>query len=142
MESLVASGDDELVVPDWVVHMREAGYDVRMGMGGALPEEPEVAFTLQSCSGNRMSHGISFGRTSAREQMMARPSVIHSDPEILGGTPVFVGTRVPLKNLIDYLEGGHPLDDFLDDFPTVTREQVLSVLDEAQEALSERARAA
>jgi uncharacterized protein (DUF433 family) len=73
---------------------------------------------------------------------MARPSVIHSDPEILGGTPVFFGTRVPLKNLIDYLEGGHPLDEFLDDFPTVTREQVLSVLDEAQEALSQRARAA
>jgi uncharacterized protein (DUF433 family) len=73
---------------------------------------------------------------------MAASSVIHSDPEILGGTPVFVGTRVPLKNLIDYLEGGHPLDDFLDDFPTVSREQVLSVLDEAQEALSQRARAA
>ena len=73
---------------------------------------------------------------------MARSSVIHSDPEILGGTPVFVGTRVPLKNLIDYLECGHPLDEFLDDFPTVTREQVLSVLDEAQEALSQRARAA
>jgi uncharacterized protein (DUF433 family) len=73
---------------------------------------------------------------------MAQSSVIHSDPEILGGTPVFVGTRVPLKNLIDYLEGGHPLDDFLDDFPTVTREQVLSVLDEAQEALSQRACAA
>jgi uncharacterized protein (DUF433 family) len=76
------------------------------------------------------------------ERTMAEPSVIHSDPEILGGTPVFVGTRVPLKNLIDYLEGGHPLDEFLDDFPTVTREQVLSVLDEAQEALSQRARAA
>ena len=73
---------------------------------------------------------------------MAASSVIHSDPEILRGTPVFVGTRVPLKNLIDYLEGGHPLDDFLDDFPTVSREQVLSVLDEAQEALSQRARAA
>lgn len=73
---------------------------------------------------------------------MAASSVIHSDPEILGGTPVFVGTRVPLKNLIDYLEGGHSVDDFLDDFPTVTRQQVLSVLDEAQEALSQRARAA
>jgi uncharacterized protein (DUF433 family) len=73
---------------------------------------------------------------------MVASSVIHSDPEILGGTPVFVGTRVPLKNLIDYLEGGHPLDDFLDDFPTVSREQVLAVLDEAQEALSQRARAA
>lgn len=73
---------------------------------------------------------------------MAGSSVIHSDPEILGGTPVFVGTRVPFKNLIDYLEGGHPIDEFLDDFPTVTREQVLAALDEAQEALSQRACAA
>ena len=47
--------------------------------------------------------------------------VIHTDPEILGGTPVFVGTRVPMQALIDYLEGGHPLADFLDDFPTVSR---------------------
>jgi len=68
-------------------------------------------------------------------------SVIHSDPEILGGTPVFVGTRVPLKNLIDYLEGGHPLDEFLDDFPSVSREQVIAALEEAKEALIRRARA-
>lgn len=73
---------------------------------------------------------------------MPATSVIHTDPEILGGTPVFVGTRVPLKTLIDYLEGGHPLDEFLDDFPTVSREQVIAALDEAQEALSQRARAA
>ncbi|MGN6183212.1 MAG: DUF433 domain-containing protein, partial [Thermoanaerobaculia bacterium] len=49
--------------------------------------------------------------------------VIHSDPEILGGTPVFIGTRVPFQALLDYIEGGHPLTDFLDDFPSVTREQ-------------------
>ena len=53
-----------------------------------------------------------------------------SDPEILGGTPVFVGTRVPVKALLDYLEGGHRLDDFLDDFPTVTREQAVAALEE------------
>ena len=47
--------------------------------------------------------------------MRRNPSIIHSDPEILGGTPVFVGTRVPLRNLIDYLEGGYSLDEFLDD---------------------------
>ncbi|HEX2080041.1 MAG TPA: DUF433 domain-containing protein [Longimicrobium sp.] len=47
-----------------------------------------------------------------------KSSVVHRDPEILGGTPVFVGTRVPLKNLMDYLEGGHSLDDFLDDLPS------------------------
>jgi uncharacterized protein (DUF433 family) len=73
---------------------------------------------------------------------MPATSVIHADPEILGGTPVFVGTRVPFKNLIDYLEGGHPLDEFLDDFPSVTREQAIAALEEAQEALSDRARAA
>ena len=65
--------------------------------------------------------------------------VIHSDPEILGGTPVFVGTRVPLKNLIDYLEGDHSLDEFLDDFPSVTREQVVAALDEAQDLLIQHA---
>ena len=65
--------------------------------------------------------------------------VIHSDPEILGGTPVFVGTRVPLKNLIDYLEGDHSLDEFLDDFPSVTREQVVAALDEAQDLLTRQA---
>jgi uncharacterized protein (DUF433 family) len=73
---------------------------------------------------------------------MAFSDVIHTDPEILGGTPVFVGTRVPLKNLMDYLEGGHPLDDFLDDFPSVTREQAIAALEEARQALNERARAA
>lgn len=73
---------------------------------------------------------------------MSRKSVIHSDPGILGGTPVFVGTRVPLKNLIDYLGGGYPLDEFLDDFPSVTREQAIAALEEATEALIQRARAA
>jgi uncharacterized protein (DUF433 family) len=72
----------------------------------------------------------------------ATASVIHSDPEILGGTPVFIGTRVPLKNLIDYIEGGHSLDEFLDDFPSVTREQVIAALEEAKQALIDRARAA
>jgi uncharacterized protein (DUF433 family) len=64
--------------------------------------------------------------------MRRNPSIIHSDPEILGGTPVFVGTRVPLRNLIDYLEGGYSLDEFLDDFPTVSRNQVVAVLEHFQ----------
>ncbi len=55
--------------------------------------------------------------------------VIHSDPEIMGGTPVFVGTRVPLQNLIDSLEGGESIDDFLDGFPSVKREQVIAVIE-------------
>jgi uncharacterized protein (DUF433 family) len=66
---------------------------------------------------------------------MANAPVIHTDPEILGGTPVFVGTRVPLQALIDYLEGGHPLADFLDDFPTVSREQAVAALEQAKELL-------
>jgi uncharacterized protein (DUF433 family) len=73
---------------------------------------------------------------------MSVQSVIHSDPEILGGTPVFRGTRVPLMNLIDYLEAGHPLDEFLDDFPSVSREQAVAALEEAKEVLIQRARAA
>ena len=67
---------------------------------------------------------------------------IHSDPEILGGTPVFQGTRVPLRNLIDYLERGHSLDEFLDAFPTVSRDQAVAALEAAHEALSSRARSA
>jgi len=55
--------------------------------------------------------------------------VIHSDPEIMGGTPVFVSTRVPLQNLIDYLEGGESVEDFLDAFPSVSREQVIAVIE-------------
>lgn len=55
--------------------------------------------------------------------------IVHSDPEIMGGTPVFVGTRVPLQNLIDSLEGGESVEDFLEAFPTVTREQAIAVIE-------------
>jgi uncharacterized protein (DUF433 family) len=74
--------------------------------------------------------------------MGAENSIIHSDPEILGGTPVFVGTRVPLRNLIDYLERGHRLDEFLDAFPTVSREQAVAALEAAHEILAASARPA
>jgi len=67
--------------------------------------------------------------------MTNQTSVIHSDPEILGGTPVFVGTRVPLRNLFDYLERGHSLDEFLDAFPLVTRKQAMAALEAAHEVL-------
>ena len=66
---------------------------------------------------------------------MKKNSVFHSDPEILGGTVVFKGTRVPMQNLIDYLEGGYTLDEFLDDFPTVKREQAIRGLEEAKDLL-------
>ncbi len=61
-------------------------------------------------------------------------SIIVRDPEILGGEPVFAGTRVPLQALLDYLEGGrHTLDDFLDDFPTVSREMAISALEQGKQ---------
>ncbi|HEY5176302.1 MAG TPA: DUF433 domain-containing protein [Terriglobales bacterium] len=65
---------------------------------------------------------------------MAYPSdVIMRDPEILGGVPVFRGTRVPFKNLVDYLEGGHTLGEFLEEFPSVTREAAIAALERAKE---------
>ena len=71
--------------------------------------------------------------------MAKQAFVVHSDRDILGGTPVFVGTRVPLRNLIDYLERGHSLDEFLDVFPSVSRDQALAALEAAHEALADRA---
>jgi uncharacterized protein (DUF433 family) len=73
---------------------------------------------------------------------MKRPSVVHSDADILSGTPVFVGTRVPVQALIDYIEGGHSLNEFLNDFPTVTRETVVAALEQAKAHLIADARAA
>jgi uncharacterized protein (DUF433 family) len=68
--------------------------------------------------------------------MSVQVKVIHSDPEIMGGKPVFVGTRVPVKALLDYLEGGDSLDTFLDHFPSVRREQAVATLELANELLS------
>ncbi|HVG45795.1 MAG TPA: DUF433 domain-containing protein [Longimicrobium sp.] len=61
--------------------------------------------------------------------MVETKIVVHSDPEILGGTPVFVGTRVPLQNLVDYLSAGDTLEDFLRSFPTVSREQATAAME-------------
>jgi uncharacterized protein (DUF433 family) len=58
--------------------------------------------------------------------------IVHSDSEIMGGTPVFAGTRVPLKNLIDALEGGESIEDFLEGFPTVKRSQAIAVIQAGQ----------
>lgn len=73
---------------------------------------------------------------------MEASSVVHSDPAIMGGSPVFVGTRVPVQALIDYLEGGHPLSEFLEDFPSVKKEQAIAVLEQAREILVSSAPAA
>ena len=72
-------------------------------------------------------------------------SVVSQDPQILGGEPVFTGTRVPLKSLFDHLEAGDSIEQFLEGFPSVTREQVIALLEEAREreqviALLEEAR--
>jgi len=64
--------------------------------------------------------------------MAATHNVITRDPDVLGGTPVFRGTRVPFQALLDYLEGGQTLNDFLDDFPTVTREAAVHALEDAK----------
>ena len=64
-------------------------------------------------------------------------SVICRDPEVMGGTPVFCGTRVPLQTLIEYLEAGDSIDQFLEGFPAVTREQVIAFLEEAKDQLVE-----
>jgi uncharacterized protein (DUF433 family) len=73
---------------------------------------------------------------------MTTTSFVRSDPDILGGTPVFVGTRVPVQALIDYIENGHSLEEFLDDFPTVTRETAIGALEQAKAHLIADARAA
>ena len=59
-------------------------------------------------------------------------NVVVRDPDVLGGTPIFRGTRVPFQSLLDYLEGGQTLDEFLDDFPTVTREAAVQALEHAK----------
>ena len=61
--------------------------------------------------------------------------IVHSDPDILGGTPVFVGTRVPIQSLFDHLEAGESIEDFLEGFPSVKREQIIAILKESHHHL-------
>lgn len=74
--------------------------------------------------------------------MTRQLSVVHSDPNIMSGTPVFVGTRVPAQSLFDYLEGGDTLDEFLRQFPTVKREQAIAAIEQARDSLLSSARSA
>ncbi len=69
------------------------------------------------------------------EAMCAHETAIVSSPDMLGGTPVFRGTRVPFQTLIEYLESNQPLNEFLDDFPSVTREAAIAALEEAKSLL-------
>ena len=66
----------------------------------------------------------------------AEVQIISRSPDIMSGAPVFAGTRVPVQTIIDYLAGGHPLEEFLDDFPTVRREQALELLRRVKEMLA------
>ncbi len=75
-------------------------------------------------------------------EAMTPKTIIHSDPEILGGTPVFFGTRVPVQSLFDYIEGGETLDEFLHQFPSVERDQALAALEIARDSLLASARSA
>lgn len=68
-------------------------------------------------------------------EVMEPKQIVHSDPEILSGTPVFVGTRVPVQALLDFLEGGDTIEDFLDNYPGVSRDQAVAFLEEAGRAL-------
>jgi uncharacterized protein (DUF433 family) len=70
-----------------------------------------------------------------RELMPNNTSIISASPDVMGGTPVFTGTRVPVQTLLDYLKAGESIDDFLDGFPTVNREQVVAFLEEAGKQL-------
>lgn len=67
--------------------------------------------------------------------MLKNSPIISASPEIMGGTPAFTGTRVPAQTLLDYLKAGESIDDFLDGFSTVTREQVIALLEEAEKQL-------
>jgi len=87
--------------------------------------------------------GRAYIEGAMQEESVKRSApVLHSDPEILGGTPVFVGTRVPVQSLFDYLRGGETLDEFLHQFPSVQREQAVAALELARDALVTGARPA
>ena len=75
-------------------------------------------------------------RSPFRYHTPMREPIITASPEVMGGTPVFAGTRVPVQTLLDYLKGGESIDDFLEGFPTVTKEQVIAFLEEAEEQIT------
>jgi uncharacterized protein (DUF433 family) len=82
------------------------------------------------------------GRSGGGKNMPTLESVVTVDPEVMSGTPVFAGTRVPVKNLLDYLAAGDPLERFLDHFPSVRREQAVAALEIAADLLRTHARPA
>ncbi len=93
-------------------------------------------------SGDGPEPGALYSTKACRWPSPTKTPVVHSDPEILSGTPVFVGTRVPVQSLFDYIEGGESLDEFLRQFPSVRREQAIAALELARGSLMTRARTA
>jgi uncharacterized protein (DUF433 family) len=89
-----------------------------------------LPFTFLSRRSSRVLRFISVSLN-----LYSMSSVIKIDPEIMSGAPCFAGTRVPIQNLIDYLEGGDSIEDFLEGFPSVSREQVIAFLEEAKECM-------
>lgn len=81
-----------------------------------------------------LAQGMLIEIVPATRHHMTIREIVHSDPEIMGGTPVFVGTRVPVRILLDYLEGGDPLEEFLENYPSVSRVQAVAFIEEAGKA--------
>lgn len=101
-----------------------------------MPQAWETIWgAVQARPSTQATYGIDLFAKSSKESDAVPPSneIIVKDPEILGGIAVFRGTRVPFKNLLDYLEGGHTLDEFLEQFPSVTRETAIAALEHAKE---------
>jgi uncharacterized protein (DUF433 family) len=108
-----------------------------------LPLAVRITPVSAAAAGRRLYAGVIrsvASRVYLATSMTRLSDIVHSDPDILGGTPVFVGTRVPIQSLFDYLEGGEPLDEFLRQFPSVKRDQVLAALDLARATLLAGAR--
>jgi uncharacterized protein (DUF433 family) len=79
--------------------------------------------------------GCALHTSPASSYPQGMKAVVSRDPEVMSGTPVFAGTRVPVQTLLDYLEGGDTIDEFLEGFPSVTREQVVAFLEDAKDKL-------
>jgi uncharacterized protein (DUF433 family) len=101
-----------------------------------LSDRSTEAFRICAPTAERVE-GTCFSESTVQLIAMVEPIVV-VDPEVMNGTPCFRGTRVPFKNLIDYLEGGHSLGEFLQQFPTVTREMAVQALEEAKDSLLAR----
>src|SRR2546427_3539549 len=124
MAAKSAMGFSDARVIMWVLVAANGQYQPRPKAVGCMPELYARLLRVYT------------GATS----MTRLSDIVHSDPDILGGTPVFVGTRVPIQSLFDSLEGGEPLDEFLRQFPSVRRDQAIAALDLARATLLAGAR--